>query len=93
MAISMANNINFNAVANNLYHKYFFWKTLKIQLKNVFYKLFLDKHVLIAYKTKTLITFTSLIQIEWIKPSLAIKHILQAYIYQTTFKKEFFLPL
>jgi len=47
----------------------FFWKIVKIAFRNEFYKLFFQEDVETACKTRLFITFTSLIQMEWIKAS------------------------
>jgi len=53
--------------------KEFFWEIVKIAFRNESYKLFFQKDVQTTQKTRLFITFTSVIQMEWIKASLVDK--------------------
>jgi len=54
----------------------FFWKIVKIAFRNEFYKLFFQQIAQIAPKTRLSITFSLLVQIEWIKDSHVDKNII-----------------
>ena len=59
------------------------WKLLAFKVEE---KVFFHKHVLLARKTKSSITFTSLIQMEWIKAS----HLDKKTIYKEKIKIKIF---
>jgi hypothetical protein len=61
MSIPMVQNV----VANNLNHSnFFFLKNVKIDFKNKHHMLFFPKNVITARKTKLLILYSSLVNIE-----------------------------
>jgi len=52
--------------------KLFFWKIVKIEIRNESYKLFFQEGAMIVQKTRLSIIFTSLIQMEQITTKLPI---------------------